>query len=103
MAKLTKEDITYYKYLGSGSFGYVFEATAKNNRNGDQFAVKLSLSPPTVGDKERTREYETMKKRDHPNIVKILDFKSEKFEAHEIEILMVCAAWTTRKFPITIE
>lgn len=67
------------KVLGSGSFGYVFEAIdATNNR-------KVAWKRIQKVGKKLSREYEILFEiKDHANVVKLLDFFYSKTDSNKL-------------------
>ena len=67
------------KLLGEGAFGEVWRV--RNKISGKEFAMKIIKKNPNFKEKSIFNEINILKKLDHPNIVKILDFyySTDKF------------------------
>ena len=73
-------DLVYFreKILGSGSFGTVY--LVKHRELHKYFAMKVIQKNPHINEENLLNEIALLKKMDHPNILKILDFFSLKME-----------------------
>ena len=83
IAKSSQEpDLVYCreKTLGSGSYGTVY--LVKHRELHKYFAMKVIKKNPNnkINEENLLNEIELLKKMDHPNILKILDFFSLKME-----------------------
>ena len=67
------------KLLGEGSFGEVWKV--RHKKLGKEFAMKIITKSPYFKEKSIFNEINILKKLDHPNILKILDFyySTDKF------------------------
>lgn len=75
------ENYTIVEKLGEGMYGTVYLV---QNSKGEKFALKsVKVNPFTI--EESMKEVEATKMLEHPNLVKVYDFKSSE---ESIEILM---------------
>lgn len=57
------------KYIGGGGMGNVW----KVNKDGVEYAVKISTSPEEEAVSRLNREYRLMKSLNHPNVLKAIE------------------------------
>ena len=70
------------KILGEGAFGQVWKV--RHNMTGKEFAMKIIEKHPKSNEKALINEINILKRLDHPNILKILEFHCTKNKCYII-------------------